>query len=460
MIRGSKLDHALASLKRQLEPLNYTFYSALFTHISTALYLVPPEASKQTKKAKRNVYHENNSLWEDMLIGKRFYHGCRLRLEAFFLFEWFPRSPGLFFTEQGRSARQEAQHRIHTIKSGQREIVVYDPYGKQSMLDGGIGNIRLNPISVNAHEWMLMSASGNGCSHQGFPVALPLDLYKNCIDEIREKGTVVRSLMGELKTLPTPLQTLYSGYTGVPKMYLQVEDARKPLHGKSRRLEELEVSVAATFKGEVDGALANYATYATFNPGKRGDLDEKVKWIQDEYVHSYKGTVLTDFDEQENHFPNARFSLSKVMNLTITERDFENLNVTAFNVNKILIDQRKVNQMTNYNISGGNVGAVGDGARAENVTQNDNRATFVMPPLGDLAKELARLRTEALKRATSPEQSASVGDLAAAEVAAKNGDQKTVLERLKSAGSWALSVARDIGTQVVVKVIENQIGLG
>src|SRR5260370_1696049 len=178
MIRVSKLDHALASLKRQLEPLNYTFDSALFTHISTASYLVTPEASKQKKKHKPAVYHENNLLWEDMLITKRFYHGCRLRLEAFFLFEWFPRSPGLFFTEQGRIARQEAQHRIHTIKSGQSEMVVYDPYGKQSMLDGGIGNIRLNPIIVSAQEWMLMSASGNECSHQGVPVALPLDLYK------------------------------------------------------------------------------------------------------------------------------------------------------------------------------------------------------------------------------------------------------------------------------------------
>jgi hypothetical protein len=73
-------------------------------------------------------YRDNNELWEDVLIMKRLRMGHRVTLESFFIFEWIPRSPGLYFKPEGRLAREEAAKSIVQIDDG---VIVYDPYGKQ-----------------------------------------------------------------------------------------------------------------------------------------------------------------------------------------------------------------------------------------------------------------------------------------------------------------------------------------
>ena len=366
---ANSFDHAAANASRRLEPLEYTFGSALWVHVSTSAYLItPPPISPTGGTDHIYTYHENIALWNDAIRSKKFYPGCRIKLEDFFLFEWFPRSPGLYFTPEGKQAREEAQHRIIGVKEG---TVLYNPYGKQSMLDGGIGNIRLNPIFLNGKEWVLMSASGNGTCHQGFPVAVPLELYKQSIDEIRTRGASLRTLVGELKIVPKVLDELYYGYTGVPKLYLQVDDAKIPLQGKSRTLGDLNVSVAVSFSGEVEGSRGIFATYVSFDPSQHGEFETAIDWMADHYVEAYKGTILTDFDEQENHFREAKFSLNKVMHLVLTNRDFEapQINIGNVLISQLIAYQENVKRQTNYSITQSNVGAVGDNAQAEHFTQ-------------------------------------------------------------------------------------------
>jgi hypothetical protein len=83
-------------------------------------------------------------------------------------------------------------------------------------------------------------------------------------------------------------------------------------------------------------------------------------------VESYEGVVLTDFDQQENHFPEAKFSLNKVMNLELKRTDFKIVQI--HNVEKLIASQKIIRKQ--YTVKGGNVGALGDNARAENFTQN------------------------------------------------------------------------------------------
>jgi len=104
--------------------------------------------------------------------------------------------------------------------------------------------------------------------------------------------------------------------------------------------------------------------------------------------------------------------------------------------------------MSNYNISGGNQGAVGDNARAENFTQNSL-----------MARELSSLSAELAKRATTPEERSAAQDVAEAEQSAKSGDEQTMAKKLKSAGTWALQVATELGKDVVAEVISKQLGL-
>lgn len=79
--------------------------------------------------------------------------------------------------------------------------------------------------------------------------------------------------------------------------------------------------------------------------------------------------------------------------------------------------------------------------------------------LQGLAKELATLRGALRQRATEPEQDIAVGQVAAAEAAAKKGDGPKMLEHLKSAGMWVLDVAKDIGVEIAAAVIRKSAGL-
>jgi hypothetical protein len=118
-------------------------------------------------------------------------------------------------------------------------------------------------------------------------------------------------------------------------------------------------------------------------------------------------------------------------------------------------------QMSQYNISGGNQGAVGDDARAKQFTQNDNRQVgLTAEDLSALTKELPILRQALMQQAKTSEQFDALSHVKAAEEAAEKNDGQGVLNRLKSAGSWVLEVAKSIGTEVVAKVIAHQIGIG
>src|SRR5437016_7745852 len=67
-----------------------------------------------------------------------------------------------------------------------------------------------------------------------------------------------------------------------------------------------------------------YASYATFEAGVPGSVDETVNWLQEIYVEGlYSGRVITDFDEQMAHFASATFSLRNVMNNQLDRQEVQ-----------------------------------------------------------------------------------------------------------------------------------------
>lgn len=248
----------------------------------------------------------NNELWEAILL-ERVRAPMRVVLDSFFLFEWMPRSPGLFYTPDAVRARREAARYIMKVDEG---MVVYSPKGKQSMLDGGLGCLRLKPVG----DLWFLGASSTATAHEGIPIAMDDDLYQSCIDEIAERGALVRDVHGQLTFMPEELERLYTDYREVPKVYLRVTELRKPTHPQSRSTAGLTVSVAASFEGTWEERRGVYATYASLNPGAPDSFRETVEWLEQDYVRRmHDGIILTDFDQQRSHFANAPFSLAKVM---------------------------------------------------------------------------------------------------------------------------------------------------
>jgi hypothetical protein len=126
--------------------------------------------------------------------------------------------------------------------------------------------------------------------------------------------------------------------------------------------------------------------------------------------------------------------------------------------------QTIIGQITNLAIIGssmsgdtyntGQAGAVGPKAHAHDMTfqQVQNQGALDLPRL---AEELARLRA-AMKQETegAAEQDEAIGEVAKAEKAAGQGDDRTMLRHLKTAGTWTLGVAEKIGVPLAVEAIK------
>jgi hypothetical protein len=112
-----------------------------------------------------------------------------------------------------------------------------------------------------------------------------------------------------------------------------------------------------------------------------------------------------------------------------------------------------------YNIQG-QTGAVGPNAHAHDISFNQ-----VWNQLGgkvDLAKladDLAILQKEMERNATEPGEKLAVGAIAAAEQSARQKDGPKVIEYLKTAGKWALTVSQKIGVSLATEALKSALGL-
>ena len=120
--------------------------SLIRQQLGTLAYLMPP----QTVPAESyRAFADNASIWNSV-IAEQVRSEMRVKLESFLLLEWFPRSPGLFHTPRALDARREAMlhidGRYDRRGTGDHTFVLL-PEGKFSMLQGGVGCIRLKPIT-------------------------------------------------------------------------------------------------------------------------------------------------------------------------------------------------------------------------------------------------------------------------------------------------------------------------
>ncbi len=462
--RASK--HLISLPHRKVEPF-------LDNHLATANYTVSAvDEPKVVPKANDKTFYTNNDIWEAIIYEQIRRTDINIILDGFFLFEWLPRSPGLFYTPRGRDARIDAQHNIETIRDG---VIIYNPHGKGSMLDGGIGNVRLKPIQIKENTYCLMSASSSGICHEGFPIAVPIELYNECIDDITDRGAVVRKLIGRLRFIPDDLRPLYEGYAGVPQLCLHIEDVLPTNYPQSRHMADLWVSVATSFLSNYEGSNRVYATYVSFDPSERNSFRKSVEWMEQDYViGKYRGQVLTDFDQQKSNFATAPFSLEKVMSLSLVEAEVRNfadrLYIDADSVLKhqsqVLILIGEVYMDSKYKILGGQQGSVGDNSPASDFTQISSPSSDT-ETLSDLATQLSLLRAELKKKAKEEEDAGNdtskydvaIGSVVSAKDAADKGDESKVRSYLASAGEWVADFATKVGVSLVTELIKKETGL-
>jgi hypothetical protein len=359
------------------------------TQVVTANYVATPVAS--SRALPDESYGANEDVWKALLPpSPRLHANLTVTLSKFSLFDWFPRSPGLYHTPEAAQSRRNAEQfsrrvpvsellpaqklfRGHTGQN--REFLeIFEPYGKLSMLKGGIGCIHLRSKRLDSGEAWFMSASSSGIAHEGFPVALPDHLYQRYFDQIQALGALRCDLHGKLQFLPDPLVELYRGYRGVPQLYLLV-DQLEPASVRTGS-SELLVTVGIGFLSSYEGQEKMYASYATFDPSNPGAVDETAAWLEETYVQSlYQGSVATDFDEHMLRFANATFSLNGLMRNELNRHavqafvnkfyiqgaDAVHLFAGLTRIQEVHIERiEKMEQHGGVNISGSNISVGGD----------------------------------------------------------------------------------------------------
>jgi len=316
----------LQPIPRWGDPVN----SILGSHFGTTDYLL---ASKKSIPSQELIptYYSNEEVWSKI---KRWSisPAMSIILNRFQIFDWFPRSPGLYFTQEAEWARSEAFQYLHpgfrdspirdhenTKDSKKRApdyTLVFTPEGKSSMLQGGIGSIRLKPMNIFGEPHWLMTASSDGITHKGVPLALPRRLYSQLLSAINTYGAVCATINGEVEFVPDPFSRLFDRAVRVPKVLIRVTDIIQ-FEQPSIKLEN---SVAVSFVSDYQGPSQIYATYVTFRPDVEGSFAKAVSWMKTEYVEgAYKGRIITDFDQTQTVFPEARLALSRVMDRLISK---------------------------------------------------------------------------------------------------------------------------------------------
>ncbi len=304
-----------------------SFGSLLTPHFGNLAYRLavqPRPASGPTRD-----YIDDETLWQDLRFGPLREYG-RITLHRFRLFDFVPRAPGLYHDQMACYAREEAFHYLddrlgdapaHVDAAAARDYrLVFAPQGKQSMLEGGVGCVRLRPIVVGDQVFQLMSATSSDEAHRGIPVAIGEPDYLKVNERIGIDGVVVCDLEGQLVGVPSEMFNLFGDSPGCPRLYLRVdylqicEQLPPPKHP--------QVSVAVSFISDYERRNGIYASYVTFTPGNNPTFERALSWLKDVYVEKgYQGKIITDFDQSRSWFSSAALSLGAVMRRSRSELD-------------------------------------------------------------------------------------------------------------------------------------------
>jgi len=278
-----------------------------------------PRGAPSLRRTKK-TFPDNLAFWNEARAGG-LREGLRVALSGFYVTDWVPTSPGLHFTPEAEEAREFAG-RYYS-----EDLDEYLPLGKENMVLGGVGSVRLKSRFFGDERRHVLCATRSraseehrAASHEGIPIILKqstLDKARLTDDHIG----FLADLRGTLWTLPENIE-LIRHPVGVPKYYLFVDRLDVD------RLSELDevvatVSVAyptSQYRNDPYGRGPEYRhgryttllkkgwSFYTFDTaGGLPAVQEAARWLKD-YAGRYSDgsdvPFLSPFDEHYDHFGN------------------------------------------------------------------------------------------------------------------------------------------------------------
>ncbi|MDN3353322.1 hypothetical protein [Actinomadura sp. DC4] len=256
---------------------------------------------KAGRPRRRRTITSNEEYW-DQVRRDRLDESAPVRLSDFYLTEWVPLTPGRFHTSEAAAARTVA--RYHVDSEDPAHGVDYRPAGKRSMIQGGIGTVRLPPLDVGGGPVRVLSATSDGVCHSGVPLLLGDEGYGSVIPEIRERGGLMADVSGVMRLVPEVVRH------HTERLVLDVTDIRP-----RRTPVSVEATACVAFYTSAERRDPDAYSYITFRPGLDGALETAVEWL-DRYARRFSeddtARIVGDFDAFHDHFPDVEIPLDDV----------------------------------------------------------------------------------------------------------------------------------------------------
>lgn len=237
-----------------------------------------------------------------------------VNLSQFIVTDWFPRAPGIFWTNTAKRARDLVFQ--DGVESDPQLGQFYKPTSKVALIEqGGLGTIRLRPRTIDGVDCWLATALKDRFCHAGIPLAVPELLIRNA--GIRW-GDVV-DIVGRVRFLHD---------AGLTEIADAVHDTRPLIVFVDKilkwRVPNLHNTVAITpvvlfgpARQQPDERRAWYNrtpgfTFVHCPAGDDKTVLRAAAWME-KYAARYHGTVLTNFDEQLPRVANAPLSYQRLV---------------------------------------------------------------------------------------------------------------------------------------------------
>ena len=239
-----------------------------------------------------------------------------IKLKDFVLTEWTPKLPGRVWTKDGsKNLFQGLQDIIGEVNISDKIYKVLGPLGKEKVITGGFGTVRVKPRSNKDYCMLLNAVSRDNwkCDY-GIPIVVSKSVYDKFIEYSHNEGAPeIEELRGTLilnksfdgleiiepaigANIGNEIKDLLSDFPDLQKCFVYVSS---PLDIKLRYNKSHPDAIAWTmFKTNKEEEPLRL-TYAQFNPIDDESSRHAVEFIN-QYVLNFDGIeIMTDFDGQK-----------------------------------------------------------------------------------------------------------------------------------------------------------------
>ena len=228
-----------------------------------------------------------------------------VQLDRFRLTDWFPRTPGRYWSEFALAAREDAWSRPVSEDPALGEYSFYEPSIKMALIEGGgIGTVRLRPRKIDGEDcWLATAVSGNECQ-RGIPLVIP---HRALPEAGIDWGDTV-NLRGQVRFLQDAgLEDTAASVHGARPLIVYVNELEGVV--SAGPIEPIFISPIVLFRSDRYESSSNLNrwgfnedrglqyTFVQCPADSDSELAAATEWIE-RYAEKYEGHVVTNFDEQ------------------------------------------------------------------------------------------------------------------------------------------------------------------